>query len=272
MFESLRFTIIETGQREVSHRNWDLREFNPFSKLYHVSAGRGRFTYGGETVSLEPGNLYLVPSHRPLTLACDHCMTHSWVHFTAELAKGVTLFDLMGSNPVVRPEPADAVERFMARLVAIGPRPPDEADALEAQGTLRLLLAIFLRRGRRQPEQLQRQLAALKPFRDLLGYISDNLHRPLTVAELAAQVHWHPTYFANRFSKALGVSPKSYIVRKRLELAQQLLWHDERPLKAVAAEVGYADPYYFARLFKRATGIAPGRYRRQRGERGVTPG
>lgn len=264
MFEQIRFTITNTGCLEVSHRNWNLREFNPHSKFYYLREGRGSFTFGKHTVAMEPGKLYLVPSHRPLTLTTDRRMTHLWVHFTAELTGGVTLFDLMGSNTTVQPEPADQVETLMARLVAIGFAAEDEADVLESQGLLRLLLAIFLRRSRVRPAQFQDQILALKPFRELLTHIHHNLHRPLAVPELAAMMNWHPTYFANRFHQVMGISPKSYMVRKRIERAQQLLWHDNRPLKAVAAEVGYADAYYFARLFKRAVGVAPGRYRRRR--------
>lgn len=262
MFEAIPFAITLCGHTRVT-RWWNYRQFNPFSKLYYIQDGEARFLLDGNWIRLRPGRLYLVPSHRPIELACDGEMTHYWVHFTCELAAGLTLFDLLGHTPeLAPPAPADA-ERFMARIVTLHGQPAvTEADTLEAQGCLRILLAWFLRAaGGRSGGGVR--LPDMAPFTDLLQYIHEHLDRPLTVTELAGRMHWHPNYFITRFRAALGVSPKAYVIRKRLERARQLLWAGTDPVKAVAAAAGYDNPAHFTRRFHAVTGMTPARYRKR---------
>ena len=69
--------------------------------------------------------------------------------------------------------------------------------------------------------------------------------------------------FARRFRQATGLSPLAYVHRVRLEEAKQLLEATDRPVEAIAEEVGYEDAGYFARLFKREVAMTPAQYRRR---------
>ncbi|MGD1879132.1 MAG: cupin domain-containing protein [Kiloniellaceae bacterium] len=62
--------------------------------------------------------------------------------------------------------------------------------------------------------------------------------------------------FASAFKARVGVSPGDYLTTLRLALAKQAL-RAGRPLKAVAAEVGYNSPTALARAFQRQLGCAP---------------
>jgi YesN/AraC family two-component response regulator len=46
-----------------------------------------------------------------------------------------------------------------------------------------------------------------------------------------------------------------------MRLACRLLDLSGKPVKAVALEIGYRDPYYFSRIFKKSMGISPDKYR-----------
>ncbi len=261
LFETLNFGIIECGHTTVTQW-WNYRQFNPFSKLYFIESGAARFQLDGGWIPLRPGRLYLVPSHRPIELACDGAMTHHWVHFSCELAAGLTLFDLLGHIPELTPPSAAEAKRLMSRITVLcgGRRNPAEADLLEAQGCLRILLAWFLRAAGGRNRLLQPE--AIQPFQELLRHIHENLDRPLSGTELARRLHWHPHYFIGRFSRAVGITPRQYVLRKRMERARQLLWAGTDPVKAVAAAVGYDDPAHFTRRFRKETGMTPARYRK----------
>ena len=98
--------------------------------------------------------------------------------------------------------------------------------------------------------------------------------RPAAVEELKRlieenfRVEHSPSYYARR----LHLAPKSLakLARKHFHktptelirecIVRQAKWdllHTRKPVKQIAAEVGFADELYFSRLFKRATGCAP---------------
>ena len=66
------------------------------------------------------------------------------------------------------------------------------------------------------------------------------------------------TYFRKLFVARFGVSPKQYVLRKRLQQAKALLDHGEyNSIGQVAALCGFDDPLYFSRVFHRMYGHPP---------------
>jgi len=49
-------------------------------------------------------------------------------------------------------------------------------------------------------------------------------------------------------------------VQLKIRHACRLLDLTDKPVRTVAMEAGYEDPYYFSRTFKRLIGVVPGRY------------
>jgi len=94
-------------------------------------------------------------------------------------------------------------------------------------------------------------------------YLRDNLERPLRVDELAAQVQLSVSHFCRAFKESFGTTPHMYIVRLRLELAQQLMLTTEDPLSQIALACGLADQAHFSRLFRRGVGETPSAWRRR---------
>jgi len=84
-----------------------------------------------------------------------------------------------------------------------------------------------------------------------------------TVADLAADVGLSRAAFARRFTEAVGEPPLTYLFRWRMTTAARLLRDHDRPLAAVAKEIGYTSEFAFAKAFKRDFGVPPGTYRKQ---------
>jgi AraC-like DNA-binding protein len=68
-------------------------------------------------------------------------------------------------------------------------------------------------------------------------------------------------HYLRVFSAVLGVTPHQYLLRCRLRKAAQLLTDEDRPITAIALDVGFADLSNFVRTFRRAAGVSPRRYR-----------
>ena len=82
---------------------------------------------------------------------------------------------------------------------------------------------------------------------------------PLTegiAARAVAAAPYHADYFQRAFQQRIGLTPRQYQERQRMERAMH---HLETGLSvgATAEAVGSGDPYYFSRMFKRVTGLSP---------------
>jgi AraC-like DNA-binding protein len=71
-------------------------------------------------------------------------------------------------------------------------------------------------------------------------------------------------HFAVAFRNALGAPPHEYLIRQRIERAQQLMLSSDLPLCQIAAECGLADQSHLSRLFRRLVGETPAAWRRNR--------
>jgi AraC-like DNA-binding protein len=65
-------------------------------------------------------------------------------------------------------------------------------------------------------------------------------------------------HFARRFKHYVGVSPHHYFTGCRLNRARELVQTTDRPVAAIARELGFADYAYFCRVFRRVVGTSPG--------------
>ncbi len=88
-------------------------------------------------------------------------------------------------------------------------------------------------------------------------YVHDNLHRQLSLAELASAATVSPRTLTRRIRDRLGVSPTEYVHRLRVGQAATLLTTTREPVDVIAAAVGYADPAAFRRIYRRHTGETP---------------
>jgi AraC-like DNA-binding protein len=92
--------------------------------------------------------------------------------------------------------------------------------------------------------------------------------RGVRSAELESVTGLSRYNLARQFRLMLGTSPHRYLLMRRLDLARELI-HHEQPLVDVACDTGFADQAHFSRVFKSAFGLTPARYRALRAARRV---
>ena len=100
-------------------------------------------------------------------------------------------------------------------------------------------------------------------LRRVLDYISANIDDDITLADLARVGGQSPFHFARKFSLAMGVSPKRYVSRLRLDKAMAELAAGRLPLAQIALNAGFSSQASFTRAFRRATSMTPQEYRRR---------
>jgi len=98
-------------------------------------------------------------------------------------------------------------------------------------------------------------------IRTVIEFMKANLHRQLTLEEIARQMDLSGSRVHELFKAELGISPMQYRKRLRLEKARELLASSAMNIKQVRLAVGYRGHAHFFRDFKRHLGLTPLQYR-----------
>ncbi|QWT21573.1 GlxA family transcriptional regulator [Bacillus sp. NP157] len=120
---------------------------------------------------------------------------------------------------------------------------------------------------RRSGEQSQfSALLDLAPKSDriqtALSYARENLHRPLTVEDLADAACLSLRHFSRTFHAETGQSPARAIESMRVESARALVEQSRHPMDVVARQTGFSDRDRMRRAFLRSFGQSPQLLRR----------
>lgn len=95
--------------------------------------------------------------------------------------------------------------------------------------------------------------------------IRNNIHDELRISELAAACGMSESTFRREFHRFAGVSPKQYILDRKISKAKQMLRSGDYPIKEICLILGFYDDAYFSKLFKKATGLTPMQYAQEKG-------
>jgi len=83
-------------------------------------------------------------------------------------------------------------------------------------------------------------------------------HGCLPIRQLARAVGWSDRYFAQRFQKAIGLTPKVAARQIRFTQAHHLITTEtDRPLNQIALTCGYSDQSHLTREFHEFSGYSP---------------
>ena len=125
---------------------------------------------------------------------------------------------------------------------------------------------MFVRRSGRQGQispLLKLQMSDREPMRELQTWMLEHLNLPLTVEDLASQVHMSPRNFARCFVTEVGTTPARFLETLRLEAARRRLEETNRNVDQIAAECGFGSAEVMRRSFLRNLGTSPNSYRVQ---------
>jgi AraC-like DNA-binding protein len=81
------------------------------------------------------------------------------------------------------------------------------------------------------------------------------------LADAAAAVGLSPFHFVRLFKRQTGVTPYRFVVRTRIRRALALLRETDRPVTAIAYDVGFGDLSNFIHAFRREVGCSPRQFR-----------
>ena len=106
--------------------------------------------------------------------------------------------------------------------------------------------------------------AAVAAVLDAISQLDEaGLARPVPLQRLARRAGMGRTAFWNAFVATTGLTPRAYVEARRIEQASLRLHESAAPVRAIASQLGFADPFHFSRVFRRVMGMSPRQWRQR---------
>lgn len=255
LFEKRSYSVAFAERREVGDEwnfvKWDKHHKDiGYHRLYLLTDGEAEITLYDREIKLTPGNIYFIPAFSVLESSIAGQMDKYYIHFQSD-SPIFPLYRYFSDKYSVK---SNEISEYLFKTVVENYANPSLSAKLRVEGALDLILADFINDIRAEKQNLSR-------FVEVLEYIDENYKREISIEELASLMNISKIYFANFFKSTFQISPKQYILNKRLIESQRLLLDSRMTVKEIAYAVGFENENYFSEFFSAKVGISALKFR-----------
>ncbi len=202
------------------------------------------------TLELEAGKIYFIPAFSVLYSEIDGEMEKYYIHFHSDLVDFGLHRHLLERCSVE----ADNMTKPLFDTIVENYNKKTAAAERKVCGAMEILLADIL-------ENFELKTSDVEKFRPVLEFVEEHYREKITVSQLAKILNISTMYFSNAFKAAFHVSPKQYILCKRLLESRILLARTDLSVREIAEKVGFENENYFSEFFSAKVGISALKFR-----------
>lgn len=259
-YENVFFSYFYDTDRACVHRI-------PESAINYVISGEMLITDGEKQISVTKGECVFIPRNIRLTMYKQpkdgERYQGIFLMFKRDFLR--RMFDIVGADKIRKETPKLDTEAIKLPLtaeleslfVSITPyfnpenKPSPDIMQLKLQEALLALLHID-----------QRFAPTLFDFSDpwkidIIGFLQENYMIEMTTGDMAHYTGRSLAAFKRDFKEVSDLTPEKWLIRKRLEVARNMIEEGANDVADIAYTVGFKNPSHFATAFKRFFGITP---------------
>ncbi len=245
----------EVGYENCSPKKQVTNAFNHYSMRY-VLRGEGFFC----DKPVHQGMGFISVPGQPFTVSVnpENPMSFVFVGFYGTYAAALLKrAGIAHANDVFVCPWVDAVEDMIKRLLYA--RDADYDIPLRLTSTLYAVLS--LHRGSAEEALSPASASPSSYVNRAAAFIDHHYTDNITIRSVAKYIGISEKYLSMLFHQYKGCSPKSYLLRMRIDSARELLRTTDMYIYEIASIVGYDDYTLFTRLFTKYVGMTPTQYR-----------
>ncbi|GGI46649.1 hypothetical protein GCM10008018_18150 [Paenibacillus marchantiophytorum] len=258
----LQFYVAHYGKVKA---DWQYHIPQPeINRMYYFEEGAGTIRIRNQTYSPQPGQLFLLPANVSIELSTEKSNTFRkyFCHFALTVGE-VHLFQMFQVPHFVDVIDRTWLDERFRKLISLS-ESQSVSSPLQSKSVLYEILTYFLDtaliQGVEENWRIDSVAADATNMHTVLTYIDEHLSDRIKIEDLAKQLHFHPKYFIQQFKASMGISPITYITKKRMEKAQEWLMIGDISITEIADQVGMDLPY-FSHSFRKLIGLSPTEYR-----------
>ena len=233
-----------------------LKHLHPFSEIFYVIGGIGKFTIENETFDVKTDDMIIV---NPNVYHHEDSEGDNPLEYVV-LGVGDFSFALDGQNQSFVyqsfEKDNDDIQYYIMNLL-IECENKELGYETVCQKLLDLFLLKIIRKMRVSLESSNFQKPIKREIRMICYYIDENYGENITLESLADYMKMNKYYMAHEFKKEMGISPINYLIERRIRECKSLLTTTSLSISEISETVGFSSQSYFSQIFKKATGMTP---------------
>lgn len=231
-----------------------------FFLIHYIISGKGTYTVGKHQHHLGPGDAFLIRPGKTVVYTADWEDPWSYCFFAFNgQAADQYLSRTAFFNSDVAHIGDDRIYDLVSETTDMLSLYPRNADMCALSQLMKILLFFAEHHNNSETEKGQPIRADIQK---VLDYIAYHYADPITVQDMSRLIALERSYFCRTFKNAVGISPKDYLTKFRLDKARCLLTETAMPIGKVSEGVGFQSFSSFSRLFAAQYQQSPSQYRK----------
>ncbi len=256
---------LELAGITYSHEQYQIiRKGDPY-QLYdamyvieYVVSGKGYIEAKGSKSAVKAGDIYMIDCRIPHRYYADRDepFEKKWMNLRGRYINAMAPL-LLGDNPYVVMPLGEEAERHMERMHDRIRRTSSADSEQMLTELMRWLFELYMMMERYRCKATE----SLARLDRIVRYIEQNVCLDIRVRDLTEYFYISSSTLYRLFMNAYGMSPKDFILYKKVEAAKRLIVDGELTIHAIAAVLKFYDTHHFFRVFRQYTKISPTAYR-----------
>lgn len=254
------FVIFNAGYEKCESGHTFGPAFRNFNIIHFVMDGKGELTIDNQIFQLSKGDASIIPANKIASYKADieSPWTYVWLGYLGINAQNYTSQLLNASEYIYVLKNLD-IDYFFNQITKI--LNMDNNHSSMFFRTNSILLDIFANLF--EEMNINDSLISKNVIMEEIKYYIDlNYPSNLSVTEIAEKFGFNPSYLSRTFTKKFGISPKQYILKKKINKACELLITTDLNISIIASSLSFEDQLSFSKTFKKNKGCSPIQFRK----------
>jgi AraC-like DNA-binding protein len=227
--------------------------------IQFVGKGKGTYTVGDKSYPLKKNDGFLVLPDQIYMHQADGEDPWSiyWVGFSGKMAKYfLDKANLNKNNMVFHFPEGNILESHFENLYD-KIRAPQYPETIALAYFYLILGAITEYRNAAEKKVLH-----LSHLQKAITFINMHIHNKLSVADITDYLSLDPSQVYRLFKSELGMSPKNYLIKVKIEKACELIGKSDLNFGEISNLLGFEYVSHFYKIFKKIVGVTPTEYKK----------